>query len=102
MGALARGIVGNDRAGATLDQQTAQGVTVISGIGKAQSRYEIADELCGDRCIATVAGADNQPPWSALFIDGDVDLGGAPAARASDCLGFGPPLPPAAERCALT
>ena len=77
---LARGIVGNDRSGAALYQHTAQVVTVISGIGQAHSWCEIADEFRGDRRIATMAGADNQPPWSALFIDGDMDLGGATAA----------------------
>lgn len=99
---LTRGIVGNDRAGAALHQHTTQGVTVVGGIGQAHSRCEIANQLGGDRRIATMAGTDDQPPWPALFVDGDVDLGGAPAARAPDGLGFGPPLPPAAERCALT
>jgi hypothetical protein len=27
-----------------------------------------------------MAGTDDQPPWPAVFVDGDVDLGGAPAA----------------------
>jgi len=45
---LPRGTVGNDRPGAALDQHTAQGVTVIGGIGQTQSRYEITNELGGD------------------------------------------------------
>jgi hypothetical protein len=84
-----------------LNQHVAQGVAVIGGIGQTQSRCEIANAFDGDRRIATMAGTNNQPPRSAMFIDGDVDFGGAPAARASDRLGFGPPLPPAAERWAL-
>jgi hypothetical protein len=48
-----------------------------------------------------MAGADDQLPGAAVFVDGGVDFRRAPATRAANRLRFGPPFPPAAERWAL-
>ena len=51
-------------------------------------------------------GVDDAPieidGWSPENVGEDVDLGGLPTARGADGLRLRPPLPPCAERCALT
>jgi hypothetical protein len=60
------------------------------------------DRLWRDRYVAGVAGREVDDGWAAEDVRDDVDLGGRPAPRGPDALRASPPLPPCAERCALT
>lgn len=90
---LAGRVVGNDRPGAALDQEQAEPVAVISGIGGAQTAgRQRFQEAAGDRRIAALAGAYLQCDGTAATIDNSMDFCRSPAARAADRLDVGPPL----------
>ena len=77
-------------------------VAVISGVRGAQQtwwkrRYEVR---CNGR-VAALARRYLERDGAAATIDNSMDFCRSPAARAADRLEFGPPFPPAAERCAL-
>jgi len=100
---LARGVVGHNRLGAALDQEAAQSVAVIGGVGDQPGWWrQGANERERDRGIAALTGCDLDRQGPARAIDGQVDFGRPAAARAAYGLEAAPPLPPAAERCALT
>jgi len=99
---LSGGVVGDDGRGALVDEAGSQSVAVVGGVGQAGGRRQVGEQLGRDGRVAPMAGTHDQAPWAPEFIDGGVDLGGAPAAGPADGLDFGPPFPPAAERCALT
>lgn len=71
-------------------------------------RDEASEGACGfqqsvgGREVGDVAGRQTQDGRSAQKVRHGVDLGGLAAARRSDGLGFRPPFPPCAERCAFT
>ena len=100
--ALSGWVVGNDGAGAARDQEEAERVAVISGVGGAQpGGWERFDERPRDRRIAALARGYVQREGTTAAIDNSMDFCRSPAARAADRLVVGPPFPPAAERCAL-
>lgn len=103
MRALARRVVGHDRLGPALDQEAAQAVAVVGGVGDQPSgRRQRADQSERDRRVAALAGGDLDGQRAPGAIGGQVDLGRPAAARATYGLEAASPLPPAAERCALT
>jgi hypothetical protein len=55
----------------------------------------------GARSVPALPGGCLEGDEAAFTIDDGVDLGRTAAARAADCLNFGPPFPPAAERWAV-
>lgn len=102
MKVLSGRIVGDDRAGAALDQKQPERVAVIGGVAGAQAAWrQWFKQTAGDRSIAALAGAYLDCDGTAATIDNSMDLCRSPAARAADRLDVGPPFPPAAERCAL-
>lgn len=54
------------------------------------------------RAIGNVAAGEQEGDGTAIAVGQCVDFGRTPTARAADGLRLLPPLPPAAERCALT
>ena len=102
VGALSGRVVGNDGARAASDQEEAELVAVVGGIGCTQpGRWERRNERLSDRRIAPLSRGYVQREGTAAAIDNSMDFCRSPAARAADRLVVGPPFPPAAERCAL-
>ena len=79
-------------------------VGVVSAVGDQalEAARDGRDRLWRDRYVAGVAGREVDDGWAAEDVRDDVDLGGRPAPRGPDALRASPPLPPCAERCALT
>lgn len=99
---LAGGVVGDHRQRAALDQEAADGVAVVSGVGsQAVGRLDGGDQVDGGAGVAELTGGDGQGDRPALPIDQGVDLRRASATRAAYGLGLRPPFPPAAQRWAL-
>jgi hypothetical protein len=102
MKALAGRVIGNDRLGAALDQKQPEPITVIGGIGRAQTAWrQWFEQAAGDGCVAALTGGYFERDGTTATIDNSMDFCRSPAARAADRLELGPPFPPAAERCAL-
>ena len=103
MPSLAGRVVGHDRLGAALNEEAAQSVAIVGGVGDQSSwRRQGADKRERDRGVAALTGRDLDGQGAARTIDGQMDLGGPATARAAYGLEAAPPLPPAADRCALT
>ena len=103
MASLAGRVVGDDGLGAALDEEAAQSVAVVGGVGdQSFGRRQATDEGEGNRGVAALTGRNLDGQGPARAVDGEMDLGGPAAARAAYGLEAAPPLPPAAERCALT
>ena len=99
---LAGGVIGNDRAGAALDQKQPEPIAVIGAIGGAQTAWrQRFEQAASDRRIAALPGGYGEGDGTTATIDNSMDFCRSPAARAADRLELGPPFPPAAERCAL-
>lgn len=99
---LAGGVVGDDGRRAALDQELAQLVGVIGGVGQAEARARKGlQQRPGKGGVAALSGGYFEGDEASLAIDDGVDLGRAPAPRTADRLDFGPPFPPPAERWAL-
>ena len=80
-------------------QEEPKAVAVVGGIGGAQARrWQAGKKGQNEAKIATLSGCYLDGERPALAVDNSVDFGRAPATRASDCLFFRPPFPPAAER----
>jgi hypothetical protein len=94
--------VGDDGHGAARDQQAAERVAVVGAIcGERGRSGQQGDQIRRDGCIAALAGRDGEGDQPPVAIDQRVQLGRGAAARAAYGVGVSPPLPPAAERCAL-
>ena len=99
---LAGRVVGDDGLGAAFDEEAAQPVAVIGGIGDQPGWWrQSADEGERDRGIAALARGELNGQRPARAIDSQMDLSRSPATRAAYGLEVSPPLPPAADRCAL-
>jgi len=97
--ALSGRIVGDDRRRAAVDQELAQLVGVIGRVGQAQACVgQRLKQRPGEGSIAPLSGGYFEGDEASFAIDDRMDLGRAPAARATDRLDFGPPFPPPAER----
>jgi len=77
-------------------------VGVICLIGDDVLGREAFNQGFGLRAVVDLAGSEKKADRIAERIDGDVDLGAQPAARAAERLNVGPPFPPAACWCART
>ena len=99
---LAGRVVGDHRLGFAVTQEGAERIAVVGGVGQAEGRGGKAGEqrlsLWG---VAAVPRRQHKARHAAEPVRDQVDLGAASAARAAYGLAVGPPLPPAAERCAL-
>jgi hypothetical protein len=85
-----------------IDQEPAQLVGVVGGVGQAHSRVgQRLKQVSGEGSIAPLPGGYLEGDEAPFAIDDSVDLGRATAARAPGRLNFGPPFPPPAERRAL-
>jgi hypothetical protein len=102
MEVLAGGIVGDDGHRAALGEELSQAIGIVSGVGGAQPRWwQRAEERQRGADVAELAlGYFERDEAPERIADG-VDFRRSAAARAADRLRFGPPFPPAAERCAL-
>ena len=99
---FARGVVGDDGRRAAFDQELAQLVGVVSGVGQAEARAgQGLQERLGKGGVTALSGGYFEGDEASLAIDDGVDLGRASAARTADRLNFGPPFPPPAERWAF-
>lgn len=102
MAALAGRVVGNDGYGSAPEQEVAQTIGVIGGVGRTYARRrQGCEQGNGDRRIATLAWCHFEGDGSAEAIADGMDFRAPAAARAADGLRIRPPFPPAAARCAL-
>ena len=103
---LARARAGNNRrrTGPGPSQVSAQIIGVVTAIGNQplQAARGRGDDGGSGPDIACVAGRQVDDRGAAEDIGEDVEFGRLPATRRTDRLRRGPPLPPCAERCALT
>ncbi len=79
-------------------------VGVIAAVGDEAPKpaRHRGDQVGRNLHVAGVAGREVDDRRAAEDVGDDVDLGGLPAARDANGLRLRPPLPPWAERCALT
>lgn len=99
---LARRIVRNDRQRSALTHELPQSVAVVGRIGRTfPARWQLAEEADGGADVAQLSRRHFDGDGASERIADRVDLGRAPSTRATDSLRFGPPFPPAAERCAF-
>jgi hypothetical protein len=84
---------------ACLDRIT-EVVGIIARIGDRVGAGQIVDEQVGLGEVVRLPRCQREPGRIAEPVDDQVDLGRQAAARAADGLRLGPPLPPAACRCA--
>lgn len=87
---------------AALDQEAADRVTVVGGVGgQALRRRDSGNQVNRGAGVAELTGGDGQDDGPAAPIDQGMDLGRSAATRAAYGLGLSPPFPPAAQRWAL-
>jgi len=103
-GALAAAAARDDGNGTGLAQRSAERVGIIAFVGQqiAGARAEAGEQLGRGLDVGDVARRQRQRVGAADDVGESVDFGGPAAARAADRLARSPPLPPKAERCALT
>jgi hypothetical protein len=95
-------IVGNDWLGATRCKEVSQSIAVVGSVCCTQAcRRQRLEQWNGNGGIAALPRCYSQGDWTATTIDNSMDFCRSAASRATDCLGIGPPFPPAAERCAF-
>jgi hypothetical protein len=100
---LAIGLVGDDRRGPATFEEAAQVVGIIAFVANQPGGWRgRRQERPGEGDVGDIAAAQPERERTAPGIDEDVDLGGAPTARAADFLVSLPPFAPPAARCALT
>jgi hypothetical protein len=92
MVALSRWIVWDHGRRASGEQEAAQRVAIISGVGcRAARGRRLAHQRHGGASIAKLARRDGKRYWPALAVHQGMDFGGAAAARAAYGLGESPP-----------
>ena len=94
----------NDGDGVLVSQVPAQPVGIIATVGDqaADRPGRLGQHRLGRPDIAAVAGREVDDRGPANHVGEHVDLRGQAAARPTDRLRLAPPLPPCAQRCALT
>ena len=81
MAPLAGRVVGDNGLGAALDEEAAQPVAVIGGVGdQSGRRWQGTDKGERDRCIAALTGRDLDGQGPARAVDSQMDLGPPAAA----------------------
>ena len=60
------------------------------------------DQIVGNADVADIPGCEPNDRWTSQNVRQDMDFCGLTTARRTDGLRLHPPLPPWAERCALT
>src|SRR5829696_5823785 len=78
------------------------GVVTLVTVKHASDGRQVLEKLFGGFAISHLAARQQERDRAALAIGQGMDLGRAAPARAPDRLALLPPLPPDAERCALT
>ena len=74
--AFAGRVVGNDRQGPALDQQTTQGIAVIGGVSDAEpGGGQGGEQRRGSGGVAGLASGQREGERPAAAVDDDVDLG---------------------------
>ena len=102
--ALAGAPARDDGRGAIRLQVAAEVVGIVAPVSDEplQATWCCSEDLGRNLHVRGVAGREVDDGWSPEDVGEDVDLGGLAAARGADGLRLRPPLPPCAERCALT
>ena len=101
--AFAIGAARNDGNRPLGAQGCAQFVCIIALVGdEVAHRAKPFDEMISSRDVRDIAGGQGEGIGTAQNVCQGMDLCRLPAARGADGLRFRPPLPPKAERCALT
>jgi curved DNA-binding protein CbpA len=89
-----RGVVGDDGERTFAGDRQPEVVGVIGGIGDDDIGGHAVDERSGLRSITGLAGGEDEAHRAAQAANGEMDLGGQAAARASDGLIASPPFAP--------
>lgn len=101
--ALAVRAAWNDGDDSGLSQMLAQAVGIIALVGEQiPSTLQARQQARSDRAVGLIATSERKGKRTPDYVCQGMDLGGLPAPRRSNRLIFCPPLPPWAERCALT
>lgn len=101
--ALAVRAARNDRNNCGLSQVPAQAVGIISLVGEQiPSTLQARQQARSNRAVSLIAAGEREGKRTPDHVCQGMDLGGLPTPRRSNRLIFRPPLPPWAERCALT
>jgi hypothetical protein len=88
------GLGRNDGARATLGDQSADSVAVEGFVGQQGGELDTLQDWRNADAVMPLARQQDEPPKVAQRIDHGQDLGGQPAARATDGLSLSPPLAP--------
>ena len=101
---LAAVLAGDDRRDAFFPQVGPEPVGVVALVGgqATDPTGSLGEYGWGGGDVAGVARRQQKDAWAAEDIGEGVDLGRLAATRRADALRTSPPLPPCAERCALT
>jgi len=101
--ALAVGAARDDRDGVAAAQKGAQCIGVVALVGdEIAGSLQTLQKRRGRLHVGDVAGCQHEGEGSAEHVGQGVELGGLAATRWADGLCLRPPLPPWAERWALT
>ena len=97
------GLRWNVRSGPLALDLAADGVAVVALVAvQDHGCGHLVEQGVGGGAIRHLAASQQKGKRAAEAIAQRVDFRGSPPARAADRLGEFPPLPPAAQRCALT
>jgi hypothetical protein len=98
-GLLSRDFGRDDRFGAE-SEESPDAIGVVGAVSKHMLGREPVDQGFGLRAVVDLTWRKDQAERIAKSVDGDMDFGAQPAARAADRLRLNPPFPPAACWCA--
>ncbi len=102
-GAFAVRTAGNDRDNLRLAQVLAQAVGIVPLVGEQIPRaFQSGQQARSNGAVSFIASRQRKGKGATNHVCQGMDLGRLPAPRRSNRLIFRPPLPPWAERCALT
>ena len=82
--------------------QVADVVGVVGTVGMHDAPFgQVDQQMLGRAAVGRLTGRQVEGEWPAVAVGNGVNLGIAAAPATTDRLRVSPPLPPAAERCAL-
>lgn len=83
-------------------EELAKGIAVIGGIAQQRFRWwQRFDQSGGGFDVMAIAASQSERDEPAVSVDDRVYFRGPAAPASANGLLFGPPFPPAAQRCAL-